>query len=203
MTWIKTIAAKDATGRLKNIYDRISGPDGNIDNILMAHSLRPHTLEGHMTLYKYVLHHPKNTLDKWFLEAIGTYVSHLNGCEYCFEHHYHGMARLVGDKAKAMKIRAAIEEGTVETLADFSNREQAALTYAKALTVNPNGMNEQSVAKLRDAGLNDGEILEVNQVVAYFAYANRTVQGLGISTEGDIIGLSPNDSDDPDNWSHS
>ena len=48
-----------------------------------------------------------------------------------------------------------------------------------------------------------GEILEINQVCAYFAYANRTVLGLGVSTDGDIIGLSPNNSEDPEDWSHS
>jgi uncharacterized protein YciW len=41
----------------------------------------------------------------------------------------------------------------------------------------------RELAMLRDAGLDDGEILEVNQVTAYFAYANRTVLGLG-STPG-------------------
>ena len=55
---------------------------------------------------------------------------------------------------------------------------------------------------MRDAGLDDGEILEVNQVTAYFSYANRTVLGLGVNTKGDILGLSPGDSSDPDNWSH-
>ena len=42
-----------------------------------------------------------------------------------------------------------------------------------------------------------------NQVVAYFAYANRTVLGLGVNKSGDIIGLSPNDGEDIDNWNHS
>ena len=37
---------------------------------------------------------------------------------------------------------------------------------------------------------------------AYFAYANRTVQGLGVSFAGEELGLSPGNSDDPDNWSH-
>jgi uncharacterized protein YciW len=37
---------------------------------------------------------------------------------------------------------------------------------------------------MRAAGLTDGEILEVNQVAAYFAYANRTVSGLGVTTHG-------------------
>ena len=39
---------------------------------------------------------------------------------------------------------------------------------------------------LREAGWDDGEILEINQVCAYFAYANRTVLGLGCSTEGEM-----------------
>ena len=55
---------------------------------------------------------------------------------------------------------------------------------------------------MRRAGLDDGQILEVNQVTAYFCYANRTVLGLGIDTVGDIVGLSPGDSTDPENWSH-
>ncbi|NQV87627.1 MAG: hypothetical protein HQ492_11185 [Woeseiaceae bacterium] len=44
--------------------------------------------------------------------------------------------------------------------------------------------------------------MEINQVTAYFGYANRTVLGLGVDAVGDIIGLSPGDSGDPDNWSH-
>jgi uncharacterized protein YciW len=55
---------------------------------------------------------------------------------------------------------------------------------------------------MRRQGLSDGEILEVNQVVAYFAYANRTVLGLGVTTEGDTLGLSPSASDRPDDWHH-
>jgi uncharacterized protein YciW len=54
---------------------------------------------------------------------------------------------------------------------------------------------------MRAAGLTDGEILEVNQVVAYFAYANRTVSGLGVTTHGDVLGLSPADTEG-DDWSH-
>jgi hypothetical protein len=42
----------------------------------------------------------------------------------------------------------------------------------------------------------------VNQVVAYLAYANRTVLGLGVTTAGDVLGLSPATSDDTDTWTH-
>ena len=71
MTWISTISYNDATGALKRLYDRIKGPDDNVDNIMLAHSLRPHSMEGHMALYKYVLHHPRNALPKSYLETIG------------------------------------------------------------------------------------------------------------------------------------
>ncbi len=63
-------------------------------------------------------------------------------------------------------------------------------------------MVEAMVSNLQDQGWHDGEILEINQVVAYFNYANRTVLGLGVAIEGDIVGLSPGNSDDPSDWSH-
>ncbi len=205
MTWIETISYAAAKGRLKAIYERIKGPGNNVDNILMAHSLRPHTLEGHMTLYKYVLHHPSNTLPKWLLEATGTYVSILNKCPYCIFHHFAGLKRLLADDARADGLRTALDAHAPEMAAEaghIAERDLAALRYAAALTREPAGVSEQDINALRTAGLDDGEILEINQVTAYFAYANRTVLGLGISTDGDIIGLSPNDTSDPDNWGH-
>jgi uncharacterized protein YciW len=51
-------------------------------------------------------------------------------------------------------------------------------------------------------GITDGEVLEINQVVSYFNYANRMVLGLGITTYGDTLGLSPNNSNDPESWNH-
>lgn len=93
MSWIETIPYEAATGRLRTVYERIQGPNGYLDNILTVHSLRPHTLHGHMTLYKNVLHHSRNTLPKWLLETAGVYVSLLNGCPYCVDHHYAGLRR--------------------------------------------------------------------------------------------------------------
>jgi uncharacterized peroxidase-related enzyme len=200
MTWIKTIAYEDSSGTLRDLYDRIKGPQDDIDNIMLAHSLRPHSMQGHMTLYKYVLHHPRNELPKSYLETIGVYVSMLNRCQYCVEHHFAGLTRLLSDDDRAAEIRQALEDGN--PAAAFSGRELAGLQYAERLTVAACELTESDIDALRAAGFDDGEILEINQVTAYFAYANRTVLGLGINTDGDIIGLSPGDSDDPDNWSH-
>lgn len=200
MTWIRTLDYAQSEGALRKIYDRVKGPGDNIDNILKAHSLRPHTLEAHMAVYKYVLHHHANRLPKWFLEVIGVYVSLLNRCDYCVEHHSTGLARLLKDEARSAAIGTALRADRLEDA--FAGRELAALRYARMLTREPSHLERADIDALRSAGLDDGEILEVNQVTAYFAYANRTVLGLGVDTKGDIIGLSPGDSGDPENWSH-
>ena len=200
MGWIKQIEYKEAEPRLKKIYDRIKGPDNNIDNILLIHSLRPHTLVGHMTLYKNVLHNSNNTLPKWYLEAIGVYVSHLNNCDYCFNHHFAGFKRLYNDDPGSERFRLAIINDGLNDV--FEDKYLAGLQYAKTLTLHPTEITGGTIEKLREVGFADGEILEINQVTSYFNYANRTVVGLGVDTKGDIIGLSPNNSDDPDDWGH-
>lgn len=200
MTWIRQISYEDSCGDLRELYDRIKGPDDNVDNIMLAHSLRPHTMQGHMTLYKYVLHHPRNRLPKHYLETIGVYVSLMNRCGYCVEHHYTGLRRLLHDDERAAAIRRALTDH--DLAAAFSEKEQAGLRYAEKLTLDAGDVAKTDIDALRTAGFDDGEILEVNQVSAYFAYANRTVLGLGVDTRGDIVGLSPGHDDDPGDWSH-
>ena len=202
MSWIKTIAYEKADSKLKALYDRVKGPNNNVDNIMMMHSLRPHSMEGHMAIYKYVLHHRDNTIDKWFLETLGVWVSTLNKCDYCVDHHFAGLKRLLNDDEKATQIRSAIDTNNIEN-APLENRQKTAMEYARKLTNNPGSIREESIEKLRADGFTDGEILEINQVCAYFSYANRTVLGLGCSTEGDVLGLSPNNNDDPNDWGHS
>jgi uncharacterized peroxidase-related enzyme len=201
MTWIKIVSFEEARGRLRQLYERIAHASGNVDNIMLAHSLRPHSMEGHMQLYKNVLHHTGNSIDKWFLEALGVYVSLLNRCDYCVEHHFQGMRRLIDDDGKATAIRAGLQAD--QPAAAFDAAQTAAMAYARKLTLTASAVTEDDIVILREHGFDDGQVLEINQVVAYFNYANRTVLGLGVHTDGDIIGLSPNQSDDPDNWQHS
>ena len=198
MSWIKIIGLEEASGRLRTVYRRVAGPNGRVDNILAVHSLRPHTLEAHMAFYKNVLHHSANRLPPDFLEMIGVYVSVLNGCDYHVDHHAAGLAHLTDD-AHASQVRDALASGD---LSRFDDREIAALRYAERLTRAPAEVDESLVSAMREAGMDDGEILEVNQVAAYFAYANRTVQGLGVTTRGDVLGLAPRNSEDPDDWGH-
>jgi uncharacterized peroxidase-related enzyme len=186
MTWIHTIPYHEATGKLKKLYGRIASPDGYLDNILKVHSLRPQTLEGHMKLYKNVLHHSGNTLPKWYLETLGIYVSQLNQCTYCINHHFAGLRRLLNNETRASQIEMGLRTESMD--ACFTMKEIKGLEYAKKLTKALSSIRENDVIDLRETGYTDAEILEINQVV---------------SPAGDILGLSPNDNNDPDNWNHS
>lgn len=201
MSWIETINFDKAEGKLKSLYKRVKGPDDNVDNVLKIHSLRPHTLEGHMVLYKAVLHHSGNTLPKWYLEALGCYVSHLNHCEYCFDHHFAGLERLLNDDTKSKQFLEAVKNDTIDAF--FDSKYASGARYAKKLTLNVQSIEKTDFTNLINAGFSEGELLEINQVTSYFNYVNRSVIGLGASTKGDILGLSPNQNNDPKNWGHS
>lgn len=200
MSWIDRIEYDQSEGYLRELYDRVKGPDGRIDNVMKAHSLRPHTMEGHSALYKSVLHHTGNTLPTWFLEAVGVYTSLCNACDYSVAHHYAGMARLVDDDRRAAQIFAALKAGRPEDA--FSGKDLALLRYAAMLTLHPQDIAAADIEALRAAGADDGEIFEVNQVCAYFNYSNRLLNGLGIDTTGDVLGLSPPTTEDLDDWTH-
>ena len=201
MAFIDVISPGQASGRLEKLYKQIQAPDGQVDNVLQIHSLRPHTLQGHMALYKAVLHHSGNQLPEWYLEAVGVLVSRLNGCSYCATHHAIGMKRLLEVEGLDFgSYHAALQQDFPAE--PFSKAEQIGLSYAHKLTRSPGDIQATDIESLGDAGFEDGEILELNQVAAYFSYANRTVSGLGVHPEGEELGQSPATGDDDTGWSH-
>ena len=201
MAYIEVIHPENADGKLAEIYKRVCGPGGQVDNVLQIHSLRLHSMEGHMALYKAVLHHPGNRLPKWFLESVGVLVSLLNGCDYCVRHHSEGLKRLLSSQPGRYEALLA-ELHSALPGPPFNPAELEALAYVRKLTLNPGTIAQEDIDLLRTRGFDDGEILEINQVASYFAYANRTVAGLGVSIDGEQLGLSPGDSSDPENWNH-
>ena len=58
--WIAMVPVAEATGELAKMYDRAKTPSGTVDNVMRVHSLRPHTMAGHVALYRSVLHDPGN-----------------------------------------------------------------------------------------------------------------------------------------------
>ncbi len=180
MAYIRTIPAREAQGPLADLYRRFGNPDGGVDNVVVVHSLNPESLEAHMALYVQAMHRP-SPLSRAEREILGCVASRLNGCTYCLEHHAAGLERLMPperrDVVRAVKTGISKEE--------LTPREKALVGYAEKLTSTPDRVTQQDVEALRRAGLSDREIVDAAQVVAYFAYANRIVLGLGATLETD------------------
>ena len=58
------------------------------------------------------------------------------------------------------------------------------LAYAVKLTPAPGEMTAADVEALRAAGFSDRDVLDIAEVTAYYAYANRIADGLGVNPEG-------------------
>jgi uncharacterized peroxidase-related enzyme len=57
------------------------------------------------------------------------------------------------------------------------------LQYVEKLTIEPSTITEEDIESLRNVGFNDGEILDICQITAYFAFVNRLASGLGVELE--------------------
>jgi len=67
--------------------------------------------------------------------------------------------------------------------AELSEADRAMLDYVAQVTLTPAHTQESDVLRLREAGFNDKAILEINQITGFFAWCNRTVDGLGVELE--------------------
>lgn len=178
MAYIDIVEEVHAEGKLAELYKRFGNPDGTVDNVLRVHSLNPDSLEAHCAVYVQSMHRP-SPVSRAEREIVGVVVSRINGCDYCREHHAAGLERLL----PADRKRAA-DEVRRGDWASLNGRELAMAAYADKLTREPGAMERGDVDALRAAGLSDREVLDVAQACAYFAYANRIVQGLGAEIEG-------------------
>jgi uncharacterized peroxidase-related enzyme len=92
-------------------------------------------------------------------------------------HHGEGLRRLTKNDVLVAQLQADWRQ------ADLAAAEHAMLTYAAKLTQTPWQMVAEDVENLRRAGFSDVDILDINQIVGYFAYVNRLAQGLGVELE--------------------
>lgn len=67
--------------------------------------------------------------------------------------------------------------------ARLSQADRAMLDYVAKLTLAPATVEPADIIRLRQAGFGDKAILEINQITGFFAWCNRTVDGLGVELE--------------------
>lgn len=176
MAWIPVIPPAEASGALREEYERATKERGALANIFTITSLHPGILSRHLSLYEEV-QFGESPLSRRERELVATVVSRENECGYCVTHH----ADAFGRHAKEPGLQALV--ATDYKKAKLSPRERAIADHAVRLTRTPGEVTEQDVEKLRSVGLDDRAVLDLTLVVAYFNFVNRVASGLGLTAD--------------------
>ena len=89
-------------------------------------------------------------------------------------------ARATKESGREDDVQKLLDDG-VE--ADLGQPWSAIAQASAALTATPNQFDAQHIAALRDAGLEDADIVDVINGAAFFNWANRLMLSLGEPTQ--------------------
>ena len=177
MAWIRTIDWADAEGVLKEAYDWQAAGLGDVTEFTQLGSLYPDLVLERLRLYKVVESAPSglSVLER----RLAAYVtSTANETPHCAS----GLVQRLADLGVAPALVDAARQTPFE-LASGDARLDAVAAYAARLTLSPAVVSAADVEALRAVGLSDLDILDLNNIVAYFNYINRVANGLGLKTE--------------------
>lgn len=138
--------------------------------LTLAHD--PGSLGERGALFNIVMY-AEGGLDRADRELATAVVSMVNGCVYCTSVHAKRFVELTGDEPAMQRI---LDEGWQD---EPDARRRAVALFSETLTRTPGALGTADLAALREAGLDDLELLDLAHAVAMFANANRLMQTLG------------------------
>jgi uncharacterized peroxidase-related enzyme len=176
--WIETVPWAEATGTLKEAYDWQAATLGEPTEFTQLGSLNPDLTLLRLQLYKVVEDTPSNLAP--LERRVAAYIaSRLNQTPHCTS----GLEFRLDDLAAIAPpgfLGAVRQDPARVTSGD--PRLDAIAAYAAKLTLTPGEIVEDDIQTLRAGGLSDLDILDLNNIVAYYNYINRVANGLGLRT---------------------
>jgi len=110
-------------------------------------------------------------------EVLGTFVSRINGCDYCVSVHERVAERL-GASPEAAKISPNdLDDAPVD------DKMKAILRFARQLCQTPIASEQSDVQAVLDAGWDEDAVFHATSVCAAFNAINRIVDGLGFTID--------------------
>lgn len=108
----------------------------------------------------------KAGLDKQLLELVKLRASQINGCAFCVQHHIL-LSERIGVPADKLNLVVVWREAPI-----FSPRERAALAWAEALTLLPDGVSEEVYAEAARE-FSETELMYLTSAIASINVWNR------------------------------
>jgi uncharacterized peroxidase-related enzyme len=174
--WITSVPPEHATGTLAEAYQSQFEKIGQVTELTQIGGLYPDLVQARLRLYEVVDATPSDVPDH-VRRAVALLTSVLNGCLFCTVGHTQKLTA-AGHGELAQQIKA-----DPEGITTGDPKNDAAISYARKLVTDPSHIVEQDVKALRDAGYTDLDILDINNITAYYCYINRVAAGLGLQRE--------------------
>jgi uncharacterized peroxidase-related enzyme len=151
---------------LKLIWAKCVEKLGFVPNVFSTYSLKPQRLRNFMAMYNEIML-SKSSLSKLEREMVAVVVSSANRCYYCLVAHGAAVRMMSGDaelgEMMALNYRVA----------KLDPRQRAMLDFTWKLTTMPNLVDDADRDGLRAVGLNNGDIFDLAETVAFFNLSNR------------------------------
>jgi uncharacterized peroxidase-related enzyme len=176
MPWIETVPWDEASGELKEAYDWQAQKLGAPAEFTQLGSLYPELVAERLRLYRVVEGCP-SALSPIERQAAALVASVLNSTEHCAS----GLRLKLGDLGAPPDVVAAVERDPADVETGDA-RFDAICAYAATLTRDPGATTAAHLDDLRRLGLSDLDLLDLNNIVAYYCYINRVATGLGLRT---------------------
>ncbi len=151
---------------LQAIWRKCVDKLGFVPNVFSAYSLKPQRLRNFMAMYNEIMLSDSG-LSKLEREMVAVVVSSANRCYYCLVAHGAAVRALSGDpelgEMMALNYRVA----------KLDPRQRAMLDFTWKLTTTPWLIDDSDRAALREAGLDEQDIFDLSETVAFFNLSNR------------------------------
>jgi uncharacterized peroxidase-related enzyme len=160
MSRLHAIATEAATTKVRKLLEGVQAKLNMTPNFLRVMANSPAVVEGYLGFSGSLA---GGSLTAKLREQIALAVGEANGCEYCLSAHS-ALGKLVG--LTADEIEAARESRSA------APKDAAALEFAQAVLKARGRVSSADFDRLREAGLNDGEIAEIIAHVALNVFTN-------------------------------
>lgn len=155
---------------------------GFVPNSLLTMARRPALARGLIALSRGV-YDPKGEVDLGLKRLLGHTASMAAGCLYCRAHTGTSAMR---HGVSAEKLAALPD---YRTSALYSEAERAAIDFALAAAIQPNGVDDELFAQLR-AHWSENQVVEILGVVALFGFFNRWNDSMATTLEPEPLALA-------------
>lgn len=169
--WLDVVDLEHATPEQIAVLEE-SHPKAKVSDYYLFLVHQPEILRQRSAAFNAIMYAPGG-LPRAERELSTTVVSRINGCVYCASVHAQRFEQLA---KRNDVIRQVFDE---PRSAGTTERERAIAQFSIALTEQPDAVDAAQLRALRDAGLDDAEILDLIHSVSIFAWANRLMLNLG------------------------